>query len=130
MGTTGSVLMKFSLFVMCSTLAIVQLIVFGDVLKGLSLLFCDINVKFLIVGIAIILLPFMFQKDISGVTKIAHFGIIGLSVFCFTKILFKNLSLTIKKNSLKKSFIKVKKEIKNKSPGYEYSMIIDNNVNE
>jgi amino acid permease len=86
MGVTGSVLIKVSLFVMCLTLAIVQLIVFGDVLKGLSLLFCNINVKFLIVGIAIILLPFMFQKDISGVTKIAHFGIIGLTVFCLTTI--------------------------------------------
>ena len=87
MGIAGSVIMKFSLFVMCSTVGIVQLIVFGDVLKGLSLLFCDINVKFLIVGIAIILLPFMFQKDISGITKIAHFGIIGLCVFCFTTII-------------------------------------------
>ena len=86
MGVAGSVLIKVSLFVMCLTLAIVQLIVFGDVLKGLSLLFCNINVKFLIVGIAIILLPFMFQKDISGVTKIAHFGIIGLTVFCLTTI--------------------------------------------
>ena len=86
MGVTGSVLIKVSLFVMCLTLAIVQLIVFGDVLKGLSLLFCNIHVKFLIVGIAIILLPFMFQKDISGVTKIAHFGIIGLTVFCLTTI--------------------------------------------
>ena len=47
MGTTGCVLMKLSLFIMLSTLAIVQLIVFGDVLKGLSLLFCDINVKIL-----------------------------------------------------------------------------------
>ena len=97
MGITGSLLMKVSLFVMCLTLAIVQLIVFGDVLKGLSLLFCNINVKFLIVGIAIILLPFMFQKDISGVTKIAHFGIIGLTVFCFsTIILFINKYLNNK----------------------------------
>ena len=97
MGVTGSLLMKVSLFVMCLTLAIVQLIVFGDVLKGLSLLFCNINVKFLIVGIAIILLPFMFQKDISGVTKIAHFGIIGLTVFCFsTIILFINKYLNNK----------------------------------
>ena len=87
MGVTGTILMKGSFFVFCSTLAIVQLIVFGDILKGLSLLFCDINVKILIIGLAIVLLPFMFQKDISGVTKIAHFGIIGLSVFCFTTII-------------------------------------------
>ena len=86
MGTTGCVLMKLFLFIMLSTLAIVQLIVFGDVLKGLSLLFCDINVKILIIFIAIVLLPFMFQKDISGVTNIAHFGIIGLGVFCGTTI--------------------------------------------
>ena len=86
MGTTGCVLMKLSLFIMLSTLAIVQLIVFGDVLKGLSLLFCDINVKIFIILIAIVLLPFMFQKDISGVTNIAHFGIIGLGIFCCTTI--------------------------------------------
>ena len=72
MGPAGSIIMKLSLAVMCSTLAVVQLIVFGDVLKGLSLLFCDINVKFLIVVIAIVILPFMFQKDISGITKYAY----------------------------------------------------------
>ena len=87
MGVTGTILIKALLFVSCCALAIVQLIVFGDVLKGLSLLFCEINVKLLILGIAIIISPFMFQKDISGVTKIAHFGIIGITVFCFTTII-------------------------------------------
>ena len=89
MGTTGAVLMKIGLVVMFSTLAIVQLIVFGDVFKGLSLLFCDINVKILIVIIALILMPFMFQRDISGITNYAYFGIIGLAIFyCTTVILF------------------------------------------
>ena len=89
MGTAGAVIMKIGLFVMYSTLAIVQLIVFGDVLKGLSLLFCDVNLKILIVIIGLILMPFMFQKDISGITNYAYFGIIGLSVFyCTTVILF------------------------------------------
>ena len=89
MGATGAILMKLSLVVMCSTLAIVQLIVFGDVFKSLSLLFCDIPVKILIVGIGLILMPFMFQKDISGITNYAYFGIIGLAIFyCITVILF------------------------------------------
>ena len=87
MGPAGSVIMKMSLVVMCSTLAVVQLIVFGDVLKGLSLLFCDINVKILIVAIALVILPFMFQKDISGITKYAYFGIIGLGVFYATTVI-------------------------------------------
>ena len=87
MGVAGSIIMKLSLVVMCSTLAIVQLIVFGDVFKGLSLLFCDINVKYLIIAIAIILLPFMFQKDISGITKFAYFGIIGLGIFYVTTVI-------------------------------------------
>ena len=87
MGVTGTILIKALLFVSCCALAIVQLIVFGDVLKGLSLPFYDINVKLLILGIAIIISPFMFQKDISGVTKIAHFGIIGITVFCFTTLI-------------------------------------------
>ena len=87
MGPAGSVIMKMSLVVMCSTLAVVQLIVFGDVLKGLSLLFCDINVKYLIVAIALVILPFMFQKDISGITKYAYFGIIGLGVFYATTVI-------------------------------------------
>ena len=86
MGLFGTILIKIAIIVMLSTLAVVQLIVFGDVLKGLSLLIFDINVKYLILAIAIILLPFMFQKDISGVTKIAHFGIIGLAIFCVTTI--------------------------------------------
>ena len=87
MGTAGTLIMKISLIIMLSTLAIVQLIVFGDVLKGLSLLFYDINVKMLILAIALILLPFMFQKDISGITKYAYFGIIGLGVFCVAHII-------------------------------------------
>ncbi len=81
MGASGSVIMKLALVVMCSTLSIVQLIVFGDVLKGLSLIFCDVHVKILIAVIALVLLPFMFQKDISGITKFAYFGIIGLGIF-------------------------------------------------
>ena len=89
MGTAGAIIMKLATVVMCSTLAIVQLIVFGDVFKGLSLLFFDINVKYLIIAIALVLLPFMFQKDISGIAKFAYFGIIGLGVFyTCTVILF------------------------------------------
>ena len=87
MGSAGSVIMKSALIVMLSTLAIVQLIVFGDVFKGLSLLICDINVKILIVIIALILMPFMFQKDISGITKYAYFGIIGLGIFYGTTVI-------------------------------------------
>ena len=87
MGTAGSVVMKSALIVMLSTLAVVQLIVFGDVFKGLSLLFCDINVKVIILIIALILMPFMFQKDISGITKYAYFGIIGLGIFYGTTVI-------------------------------------------
>ena len=87
MGVTGTIIMKISLIVMISTMAVVQLIVFGDVLKGLSLLFYDINIKILIVAIAIILLPFMFQKDISGIARIAYFGILGLVVFSICQII-------------------------------------------
>ena len=72
MGTAGTIIMKISLIIMLSTVTVVQLIVFGDVLKGLSILFYDINVKILILAIALILLPFMFQKDISGITKYAY----------------------------------------------------------
>ena len=86
MGLFGTILIKFPLMVMLSTLAVVQFIVFGDVLKGLSLLAFDINVKLLILLIALIILPFIFQKEISGITKIAHFGIIGLGVFLVTTI--------------------------------------------
>ena len=45
MGTTGTIIMKISLIIMVSTMAIVQLIVFGDVLKGLLILVYDINTK-------------------------------------------------------------------------------------
>ena len=82
MGTAGTIIMKISLIIMLSTVTVVQLIVFGDVLKGLSILFYDINIKILILAIALILLPFMFQKDISGITKYAYLGIIGLGIFC------------------------------------------------
>ena len=87
LGATGTIAMKLSLVIMCSTLAIVQLIVFGDVLKGLTLLFYDINVKILIIIIALILLPFMFQKDISRIAKYAFYGICGLGVFYGTTVI-------------------------------------------
>lgn len=87
MGATGTIIMKIALAIMCSTLAVVQLIVFGDVFKGLTLLFCDINVKILIIIIAIILLPFMFQKDISRIAKYAFYGIICLGIFYSTTII-------------------------------------------
>ena len=79
--------MKISLIVMVSTMAVVQLIVFGDVLKGLSRLVYDVSTKILIVGIAIVLLPFMFQKDISGIARIAYLGIIGLGIFSVCQII-------------------------------------------
>ena len=87
MGVTGTIIMKIALIIMLSTLSVVQLIVFGDVLKGLSIFVIDIPTKVLIVGIALVLLPFMFQKDISGITKYAYFGIIGLGVFCVGHII-------------------------------------------
>ena len=105
MGTAGSVVMKSALIIMLSTLAVVQLIVFGDVFKGLSLLFCDINVKVIILIIALILMPFMFQKDISGITKYAYFGIIGLGIFYGTTVIlfinkYNNNKIFFEKNML------------------------------
>ena len=87
LGITGTIIMKISLVVMISTMAVAQLIVFGDVLKGLCLLVSDIHTKVLIIGIAVILLPFMFQKDISGIARIAYLGILGLAVFSVCQII-------------------------------------------
>ena len=87
LGVAGTIIMKVALIVMVSTMAVVQLIVFGDVLKGLSLLVCNIDTKILILGIDLILLPFSFQKDISFIAKIAYFGILGLGVFSICQII-------------------------------------------
>jgi len=87
MGTTGTIIMKISLIIMVSTMAIVQLIVFGDVLKGLLILIYDINTKILIICIALILMPFMFQKDISFIARIAYMGILGLGIFSICQII-------------------------------------------
>ena len=87
MGTTGTIIMKISLIIMVSTMAIVQLIVFGDVLKGLLILVYDINTKILIIGIALVLMPFMFQKDISFIARIAYMGILGLGIFSICQII-------------------------------------------
>ena len=87
LGTAGTIIMKISLIVMISTMAVVMLIVFGDVLKGLSLLFYDIHTKILILGIALVLLPFSFQKDISFIARIAYMGILGLTVFSICQII-------------------------------------------
>ena len=87
MGTTGTIIMKISLIIMVSTMAIVQLIVFGDVLKGLLILVYDINTKILIIAIALVLMPFMFQKDISFIARIAYMGILGLGIFSICQII-------------------------------------------
>ena len=87
LGTTGTVIMKIALVIMCATLTIVLLIVFGDVFKGLSLLFYNVHTKILIIAIGLILMPFMFQKDISGIAKYAYLGIIGLSIFYVTTVI-------------------------------------------
>ena len=87
LGVAGTIIMKISLIVMLSTVAVVQLLVFGDVLKGLSLLFFDINTKILVIGIALVLMPFMFQNDISGITKYAYFGILGLGSYYFCHVI-------------------------------------------
>ena len=87
LGVAGTIIMKISLIVMISTMAVVMLIVFGDVLKGLSLLFYDIHTKILILGIALVLLPFSFQKDISFIARIAYMGILGLTVFSICQII-------------------------------------------
>ena len=86
-GIGGTIIIKVSLIIMISLLPVVQFLVFGDVLKGLSVLFYDINTKILIIGIALILMPFMFQKDISGITNYAYFGIIGLGVYYICHII-------------------------------------------
>ena len=87
LGATGTIIMKVSLIVMISTMAVVMLIVFGDVLKGLSILIYDVHTKILILGIALVLLPFSFQKDISFIARIAYMGIIGLTVFSLCQII-------------------------------------------
>ena len=87
LGAAGTIIMKVSLIVMISTMAVVMLIVFGDVLKGLSLLIYDVHTKILILGIALVLLPFSFQKDISFIARIAYMGIIGLTVFSICQII-------------------------------------------
>ena len=87
LGVAGTIIMKVSLVVMISTMEVALLIVFGDVLKGLCLLVYDINTKFLIIGIGVILLPFMFQKDLSGISRIAYLGIIGLAIFSVCQII-------------------------------------------
>ena len=89
-GEYGSIMLKLILVVLIGTLVAVQLIIFGEVLKGLSIIFTEnINQKLLIVIITIILLPFMFQKDISGLSKYAFLGIFCIVIFySMTIILF------------------------------------------
>ena len=87
-GIWGTIIIKVALIIMLAILPVVQFLVFGDVLKGLSFLFYDnINTKLLIIGIGLILMPFMFQKDISGIIKYAYFGIIGLGIYYICHII-------------------------------------------
>lgn len=87
MGLPGTILNKVCLIIMSFACCCVYLIIMGDLIKSLVLLFIEnkagtifTNPKFYMLVVAVVLLAFIFQKDISGIRKLAPLGIIALFI--------------------------------------------------
>ena len=96
MGLLGTILTKISLILMKISTNCVHFIVFSTLLRNLLItIFKDqkdnfyFNSKFILIVFAILLIPLMFQRDISGLSRFTYLGILSLVIlFISTLILF------------------------------------------
>ena len=96
MGYIGLVLTKFCLIFMRVATNCAHFITFSSLIRNIFLAILGeksdgfyFNSKFILIVLAILLIPLMFQKDISGISRFTHIGIIALGIlFLSTIILF------------------------------------------
>ena len=94
-GTSGTIIMMITMISNCFFVCCIYLKLFGNILRTLLLIFINDNGQvylkenFLVFSIFIILLPLMFKKDISALSKYALIGIISIIIFiCSLIIIF------------------------------------------
>jgi amino acid permease len=96
MGLIGRILTKLSLILMKVSTNCVHFIVFSTLLRNILLtIFGEkrdvfyFNSKFILIIFAMILMPLIFHKDISGLSRFTYLGVIALGIlFISTVILF------------------------------------------
>ena len=94
-GTSGTVIMMITMICNCFFVCCIYFKLFGNILRTLLLIFIPdkgqiyLKEEFLLIVIFFILLPLMFKKDISALSKYALIGIISIIIFiCSLIIIF------------------------------------------
>ena len=94
-GTSGTVIMMLTMICNCFFVCCIYFKLFGNILRTLLLIFIPdkgqiyLKEEFLLIVIFFILLPLMFKKDISALSKFALIGIISIIIFiCSLIIIF------------------------------------------
>jgi amino acid permease len=94
-GTSGTVIIMITMICNCFFVCCIYFKLFGNIVRTLLLIFIQdkgqiyLKEEFLLIVIFFILLPLMFKKDISALSKYALIGIISIIIFiCSLIIIF------------------------------------------
>ena len=94
-GTSGTVIIMITMICNCFFVCCIYFKLFGNIVRTLLLIFIPdkgqiyLKEEFLLIVIFFILLPLMFKKDISALSKFALIGIISIIIFiCSLIIIF------------------------------------------
>ena len=92
MGNIGSISCKFAILIKSISLSCVYLKILGNILRTLLLIFFQeysdkffFDSKFLLIIFAILIIPLMVQKDISGISKFTFLGIYSI-IYLFASL--------------------------------------------
>ena len=101
MGLLGTITCKIAIVIRSFSLCCVLLKICGKILRTLLLIFFSeysnkffLNGEFLAVVLALIIMPTMFQKDISGVSKFTSLGIFSILFLFFSLIILFIFKIT------------------------------------
>ena len=92
-GTSGTVIMMLTMICNCFFVCCIYFKLFGNILRTLLLIFIQdkgqfyLKEEFLLIVVFFILLPLMFKKDISALSKFALIGIISIIIFICSLII-------------------------------------------
>ena len=101
MGLLGTITCKIAIVIRSFSLCCVLLKICGKILRTLLLIFFSeysnkffLNGEFLAVVLALIIMPTMFQKDISGVSKFTSLGIFSILFLFFSLVILFIFKIT------------------------------------
>jgi amino acid permease len=92
-GTSGTIIMMMCMISNCFFVCCIYLKLFGNILRTMLLIFIEdkgefyISEDFLLFVMFILLLPLMFKKDISSLSKFALIGVISVIIFICSLII-------------------------------------------